>query len=165
MGTFGPSFDLPTETLATPKAFPLKIPYRATCRDPIFPILPYVAKIQGNWPKTVILGLFGLLRVSKLRKRCTHVACTTLPKFSDTEKAEKSKNERFWPVSLYFCYIGQYMEYRVPAADPIWDFEGEDLRGGKGFGWGIERRSKCAHLTPQTSPKRILPGRLLIPYF
>ena len=148
MGTFGPSFDLPTETLATPKAFPLKIPYRATCRDPIFPILPYVAKIQGNWPKTVILGLFGLPRVRKLRGRCARNACTTPSKFSDTGKAEKCQNDRFWTVSLYFCSIGQYKEYRVPAGGPIWDFEGKALRGGKGFGWGVERGSKCVNLTP-----------------
>ena len=48
MGTFRPSFDPPTETLATPKAFPLKIPYRATCRDPIFHIFPYVTKNIGR---------------------------------------------------------------------------------------------------------------------
>jgi hypothetical protein len=58
-------------------------------------------------------------------------------------------------------HMGNILSHRGPPRD----FEWGSPREVKGFGRAIERRSKYVHLVPQTSPKRLLPGPLLIPNF
>ena len=77
---------------------------------------------------------------------------------------KKPKNGLKSSFSLYFWPMGAILDIYCPTGGPPRDFEWGSPREGKGFGRGIERRSKCVHLVPQTSPKRMLPGRLLIPY-
>ena len=111
------------------------------------------------------LTIFGDFRPLRCQKTSGAMRTQRHRSFLAPGRPETLKNVQKSSVSIDFCPQKCLKEIWVPKGCPPWDFWGSGHRVGKGFGRGIERRSKDVYLTPQTSLKRLLPEQLLISNF